>query len=346
MVTNVDIVEYEDPSLHALINQTAKDLHKKYNKQRKVNEKFLKQKTPVQKGFSIIFDIVCVCCLFCAFTICYSIFNTTLHGYLPNFAGYSNLIVSSKSMVKSGFEVGDIVIIHSVDTNTLIVNDNIAFYVYVPSYANFDVSTATNVSDQQADTKYTLTVKQLFGYQTESIEKATSRKSDLVFHHIRAIYEDENGERWFKTYGSSNGSDDSWWVHQDFVVGIQDEGALAKGVLGLVDFVAQPYGFWVLLIPVGVMLLILIFAFLRNVQIAKLELDCVEEKRKITDEICVKNEVGYQMGTKTKFKILAQATDENKEEYIKLLWKNGKTPKSVEKYYKRRKLDSQDQRRQ
>ena len=62
---------------------------------------------------------------------------------------------------------------------------------------------------------------------------------------------------------------------------------------------------------------------LKNIQIAKLELDCVEEKRKITDDICVKNKVGYQMSNKTKYKILAQATDENRNEYIKLLWKDG-----------------------
>ena len=44
------------------------------------------------------------------------------------------------------------------------------------------------------------------------------------------------------------------------------------------------------------------------------------------------------MSNKTKYKILAQATDENREEYMKLLWKDGLAPKSIKKYYLRKKV--------
>ena len=44
------------------------------------------------------------------------------------------------------------------------------------------------------------------------------------------------------------------------------------------------------------------------------------------------------MSNKTKYKILAQATDANREEYIKLLWRDGHMPGSVKKYYMRKKL--------
>ncbi len=338
MVGDIDIIEYEDPSVYELLNKTAKELRDKYNKKRKINEKFLKKKTPTQKVFSIFFDIICVFMLICAFVVCFSIINTTINGYMPNFAGYSNLIVSSKSMVKSGYNVGDIVIVHSVDAKTLNVNDKIAFYNYSPSYINFDPTTATDVSSKVSKTKYTLTIKQLFGFQTEEFEKASSVNSKIIFHHIRAIYEDENGTRWFKTYGSSNGSDDSWWINENYVVGIEDETGVAKTVIGLVDLAAKPHGILIFAIPVVILMAVLVFSFMKNVQIAKLELDCVEEKRKITDEICVKNNVGFQMAQKTKLKILAQATDENREEYINLLWKKGRVPNWVKKYYMRKKL--------
>ena len=338
MTENISIVENEDPDVVNLLNKTAKELHEKYNKQRKINNKFLNKKTPIQKVFSVFLDIFCVILFLVGFVVCFSIINTTINGYMPNFAGYSNLVVSSKSMVASGYDVGDIVIIHSVDTDTLNIDDQIAFYVYAPSYHKFDVANAENISNEKHKTKYSLTFKQLFGFQTEEIERASKNECKLVFHHIRAIYKDQNGERWFKTYGSSNDSDDSWWINEKYVVGIKDEGFVARAAIGLVEFASKPYGVIVLSIPVVVLVVSMILAFLKNIQIAKLELDCVEEKRKITDEICVKNNVGFQMSKKTKFKILAQATEENREEYIKLLWRNGNAPNSVKKYYLRKKL--------
>ena len=338
MVDNIDIIEYEDPSVYDLLNKTAKELHEKYNKKRKINEKFLKKKTPAKKVFSIFFDVICIAMLVCAFVVSFSIFNTTINGYMPNFVGYSNLVVSSKSMVKSGYNVGDIVIIHSVDTKTLNVDDKIAFYHYPSSYINFDPTTATDISSKTSKTKYSLTFKQLFGFQTEEFKKASSVKSKIIVHHIRAIYEDENGTRWFKTYGSSNGSDDTWWVNENYIIGIEDQSGLSKAVIGLVDVAAKPQGFLLFLIPITILTIVLVYSFLKNLQIAKLELDCVEEKRKITDEICVKNNVGFQMSQKTKLKILAQATDENRNEYINLLWKNGRVPSGIKKYYMRKEL--------
>lgn len=337
-MNKVEVVVREDPSVQELLDKTAGDLQKKYNKQRKINEKFLKKKTPLQKVFSIFLDIVCISLLLFAFVVCFSVINTTFNGFLPNFAGYSNLVVSTESMVASGFEVGDIFIVHSVDTSTLNVNDKIAFYNYQPSYYNLDTTNFTDISTTDTETKYTLSIGQLFGFQTESHIEASKAKCDIIFHHIRAVYMDENGDRWFKTYGSSNSGDDPWYIHEDYIVGIQDEGILATTVLSLVDFVSQPYGLACLAVPVVVLMLTLIFSFLKSFQIAKLELDCVEEKRKITDPICVKNKVGYQMDNKTKLKILAQATDDNKDEYMNLLWKNGSTPASIKKYYQRKKL--------
>lgn len=338
MVENVDIIEFEDPSLRNLLSQTADDLRRKYFKQRKVNEKYLKKKTPLQKVFSIFLDVICVILFIVGFVVCFSTINTTINGYMPNFAGYSNLVISSKSMLASGYDVGDIVIIHSVDANTLNTEDKIAFYVYAPSYNNFDPTLVRNVSNEKHKTKYTLTIKQMFGFQTEEIKQAEQANCDIVFHHIKEIYENQNGERWFKTYGSSNGAEDTWWINEKYVVGIQDNGIVAKSAIGLVQIATKPYGIIILGIPVFVLIASMLVSFLKNIQIAKLELDCVEEKRKITDEICVKNNVGFQMNKKTKFKILAQATDDQIDEYIKLLWKDGDTPDSVKKYYRRKRL--------
>ena len=338
MIKNLNIIEYEDPSLKNLLKKTADQLHKKYNKQRKINKKYLKQKNGLQKAISIFLDVFCTVLFLIGFVVCFSIINATVNGYMPNFAGYSNLIVSSKSMEASGFNVGDVVIVHSVDTDTLNVNDKISFYDYPRSYQNFEVDKCENISNQSNKTKYTLTFKQLFGFQTEEIKMANNSNSNIIFHHISAIYQDQNGERWFKTYGSSNGGDDGWWINEKYVVGIQDESGFAKCVVELVEFASKPYGVIVIGIPAIILIFSLVLSILKNIQIAKLELDCVEEKRKITDDICVKNNVGFQMSKKVKYKILAQATDDDIKEYIQLLWQNGSAPNSIKKYYLRKNL--------
>lgn len=338
MVENVDIQEVEDPSVQELLNKTAKELHAKYNKQRKIKEKLLNVTPPTKKAVSIAIDCFFVLFFIAAFIICFATINTTLNGFLPNVAGFTNVIIASESMVNSGYEVGDVAVIHSVDADTLKVNDKIAFYVYPFSYINIEESDLTEVPSPNVKTKYTLTVPLLLGFQSEEVKQAASIKSDVVFHHIRAIYEDENGDKWFKTYGSSNGSDDTWWIHENYIVGVEDNTIVSKAFLGILTFAAKPYGFAFIAVPAIVMVIFVALTFLKSVQVAKLELDCVEEKRKITDPICVKNKIGWQMDNKTKYKILAQATEENWDEYTKLLWEDGKVPTGIKKYYMRKKL--------
>ena len=80
---------------------------------------------------------------------------------------------------------------------------------------------------------------------------------------------------------------------------------------------------------------------IKDVQRAMLELDVVEEKRKLTDEICVQNDVGYEMDYETKFKVLACAPDDQKMEYISLLWRDGTAPNNIKKYYLRKEINLQ-----
>ena len=60
--------------------------------------------------------------------------NSKVQKVCPSVAGYSLMQVVSGSMVKSGFNKGDNIVIRSVDTDTLKRDDKIAFYVYYKSY--------------------------------------------------------------------------------------------------------------------------------------------------------------------------------------------------------------------
>ena len=93
-----------------------------------------------------------------------------------------------------------------------------------------------------------------------------------------------------------------------------------------------------MIIPVILLGLVVIFSFLKDVEVAKLELDIIQEKRKLTDPICVQNEIGYKMDEKTKYKVLAQAPDDQLVEYVSLLWKDGSAPHAIKKYCIRKQI--------
>jgi hypothetical protein len=339
MTNLVDVNVVEDDSVAKALEKTALSLKNKYSKKRKINERALKKKTPLQTAFSIVFDCICAVLVICSALLCFSSINSKLQNVCPTFAGYSNLTIKSTSMVNSGFNVGDIAIIKTVNTDTLHEGDKIAFYVYPQDYMNFDVNTCIKINDEEIGaTAYTTSVGSLFGFQSKSIKTAAKSGSKVVFHHIRAVYEDEQGTRWFKTYGSSNGSDDTWYISENMVVGLYDDSSSAKTMSGIISAISSDYGILLILIPIVLLGFIIISECVKDVSLAKLELDCVEEKRKITDPICVKNDVGFNMDVKTKYKILAQASQKEKNEYISLLWKKGEVPNSVRKYYIRKNI--------
>ena len=123
----VNIIVKEDDSVAKAIARKAKVLEKKYAKKRKKNENLLKKKTPLQKTFSVLADVFCDILVLLAGIVCFSGINTKIQRVCPTFAGYSNFTIKSGSMINSGFEVGDTVIVRSVNTNTLHKGDIIAF---------------------------------------------------------------------------------------------------------------------------------------------------------------------------------------------------------------------------
>ena len=50
-------------------------------------------------------------------------------------------------MTKSGFYIGDNIVVRAVDTKTLKVGDKIAFYVYAASYRTFNVKNCEKIEE-------------------------------------------------------------------------------------------------------------------------------------------------------------------------------------------------------
>ena len=329
----VDVVLKEDQELNKLIKKTSKKLKTKFSKTRKVNEELLKPVHPVLKAISIFFNVFFIfLSVFCCF-IGVSSFLLRLNNLPPTFAGYSVMTIATDSMVADGFDVGNTIVIKRTNPKSLNVGDNIAFYLYEKSYNEFYSHSTTLVNKPKTDHQKIATLSNFLGLPTKEIKEAAKHDSKKVFHKIIRIYEDENGNYWFKTKGASNEDEDPWYVSEKMLIGVHttSKGAhFFEGFLTLISY--NIYALLIIIIPLIIVAAGLLIKSFKRVQITKLELDCVEEKRKITDEICVKNEVGFNMDTKTKLKILAQSSNENRSEYIALLWQNGTTPSNIRKY--------------
>lgn len=336
----LDIYVHEDDSVRKKLTDRAIKLQKKYYKKRKINEKIIKKKTPLQKAVSIVFDTACILVAVVCGLICFCNVSSRFQNLTPSIAGFSTMRIASGSMVNSGYQIGDAVVIQAVDTDTLKVGDNIAFYVYAPSYRFFNKNNATVVDTSAYEEKdFVVSVTSFLGIQNKQVQTAAKAQSKRVFHEIIEVYEDAKGERWFKTKGTSNPLPDSWIVNENYVLGSNNDSDIAKFMAAVINGATSSMGsVTVLVVPLIIIAMFIVGLSVKDVQLAMLENDIVEEKRKLTDDICVKNKIGYQLSPKAKYKVLATATPDEKMKYISLLWKDGKTPNALKKYYLRKKL--------
>ena len=329
-VVNVNLKE--DDSVQKVIEQTAQKLQNKYKKKRNVNESLLYKKTKWYRALSITLNVLCLIVVILSAMIFFSIINCKAQNVAPSFAGFSSMKIASGSMRESGFEVGDVVVARSVDTKTLKAGDIIAYYHYSVSENEFTTDGLINITEQSKEfnTKYSLSFAKFFGVQPAEIQEAAHAGSSIIFHEIINVYEAADGTRWFQTKGSSNLNADAWYVSEEMVVGVYSNSGFANMFGSIIGaFSSSAASVFIILIPLLIMGVLIMLEFLRDIQILKLQLDVIEEKRKITDPICVKNEVGYHMDLKSKYKVLAQADDKDKNEYIALLWKDGTVPQTA-----------------
>lgn len=336
----LSIYVHEDDSVHKKLTKKAIKLQKQYYKRRKINEKYINKKSPLKKAISIVFDFALIAvALFCGL-VCFCNVSSRMQNLPPSIGGYMAMQIVSGSMRASGFEIGDSVMVKSVNTDTLKEGDKIAFYVFAPTYQNFKEYRCTRITnDKIGELEYTTSLKSVLGIQNVEIQEAAKYNSRRVFHEIIAVYEDADGVRWFKTKGTSNATKDSWTVKETMVIGAYSDSGVANVMSLVIDSMTSSIGtVIVLMIPLVIIAVFIVGLCLKDVHTSMLENEIIEEKRKLTDDICVKNNVGFQMSTKTKYKVLATAAPEEKLTYIGLLWKDGKEPNALKKYYLRKRM--------
>lgn len=334
------------------IENVSRKLKRKYSRRSYLNEeKMLKHNGPVAKTFSIIFTVITVLITLFSVIVCLSTLINSSNKNPNSLFGRSALQVSSGSMTapsitidgkeyESGFNIGDKITVCPVDPHTLKPGDKIAFYAYQKNYLQYHSLTKHEIyvsPDLQPKAK--LQFCHYFGFHTPEIVQAGKDGGMLTFHHITNVYEDQNHKLWFKTQGSANAEKDSWFISEEMILGIYDDSSFGKSVLGVIDFLGKDIGFIIfLLVPIALIIAILLHSVILDLQLSLLELDVVEQKRKLTDEICVKYKVGFRMDTKTKYKVLQQAEENEKQRYVELLWPDGTEPDAMKKYVTKRKV--------
>ncbi len=253
----------------------------------------------------------------------------------PMFAGHSITRISSGSMINSGFEIGDIAIVQKTNTKSLKKGDIIAYY----RFGLRSIESMRDAKDYEEYDKHTswpgFNLSTIFGVPTKELKNAGSVNATIVFHEIINIKVDD-GKIWYQTKGSSNGTADTYYVSQDYVLG---KYVNASGLTSVLNVIYNLNLTAVLIaIPIIWICGVLIYNIMQNLHRAVLEFDILSKRRKLDDSVCVRNNVGYGMSNKTKYKVLAMATPEQRLYYIPLLWKNADTPDNIRKYHLRKKL--------
>ena len=155
----------------------------------------------------------------------------------------------------------------------------------MPDYADFNLENATRIDNQTIDkTKFVHTFVSLFGVQTKEITNAAKSGATLVIHHVREVYEDENGMRWFKTYGSSNESDDSWFISEKMIVGLYSNDGFALFVSKTITLFSSTIG---IIVIIGLVLMLASLIIVENVKViknAKNEIKASKEAQKTQKE--------------------------------------------------------------
>lgn len=222
----------------------------------------------------------CLCMLFSVvvfYCLCITVFNSVFYKLKPTFFGFATCKVVTASMVNSGFNVNDKVIVRAVDTSTLRgarVNENgekiwgdiIAFYVDPDNQT--DVSEFNQITNFDYDIKYIGWVGSIFNVPSTRLRQLAKSKAPIFFHHIEDVYVDSSGKRWFSTRGSNNFFIDqetinteegqrylnSGYVSEDVILGVFDENANTKSLARSVTNIAESKA----IVPVFVILIVLL----------------------------------------------------------------------------------------
>ena len=229
--------------------------------------KFIKKKSREKrfyKAISIITDILIIPIILVAILSAVSMLNAKNNNRVPSLFGYSAVTILSDSMEASGYSVGDVVLIKKTKINSLQRGDIIAFYYRYVQDLNKPISDSDNSFAATWDGK-TKASDIVSGSEKSYINDAANTNTKIYFHEIVDIkIEAKTGRLWFKTKGTSNLTNDQYWIDQGYVIG---EHAKSLGILSrIITFTGSTNGIiWLVEVPCGIILILLVTSFINQI---------------------------------------------------------------------------------
>ncbi len=249
---------------------------------------------------------------------------------VTSFLGYSFCNVLSKSMENDGFYKGDTVIVKNVNEKDVKLGDIIAFYSHsnkhesdsnihlVVKYINSSFPLDNDSSNIKKELDIS-SIEKTKDNREQNLKKAQDAKASVIFHTVVGIFVDNDGNVFYKTKGSSNGSSDSTLAPSDLVVGkyINTPVFFRRAV----SYCASPIGMIILVcLPLSLLVLMQCLSLIEQISIISLEKKLISGQLSYKDEEIKKDLPGSIIELYNKVYYYFMAPDEEKEEVKNYLW--------------------------
>lgn len=249
---------------------------------------------------------------------------------VTSFFGYSFCNVLSKSMENDGFNRGDTVIVKRINERDVQLGDIIAFYSYsnkretdsdinlVVKYINSSYPISNDETNIKSDFDLNSIIKSK-DKSKQNLKKAQDAKASVVFHTVVGIFVDNDGNVFFKTKGSSNGSADTCLACGDLLVGkyVNTPVFLRKAV----SYCASSIGMIILVcLPLSLLVLMQSLSLIEQISIISLEKKLISGQLSYQDEEIQKGLPGSMVEEYNKVYYYYITPNEKKESVKNYLW--------------------------
>lgn len=277
----------------------------------------IKKQTTMHKILGIVTDILLYPVLILAIVVSGIVLTTRSTNQVIPIFGISFVRVLSGSMVAGGYDIGDVVILNTVDATDIKIGDVIAFYRYSDSE---DPSRAYLEKIEDFDNPPPiLSETRVCGTKTK--KDAVDAEATVIFHRVVAVFQAKDGTRFFETKGDSNSSKDGTLVRQDFVVG-RDIGT-PEWLLNIFAFCFSTKGMlYLVIIPLGILIFVQLLEIFELIFALMVERDVLSLKIAYNSEESIKNNIGFEMRDFDKVYFYDIAKDEEKQDVKDFLWGN------------------------
>lgn len=288
--------------------------------------------------FGLLADILFYPIILISIITCFAILTDKQEGKMPSVFGLAFGYISSGSMTRTGFEIGDIILTFKTNPDKLRAGDIITFYYYLDR-ADYTVSKNTltviqtydrenNINGDYAKGTATAYERDLLNSLRNNYEgEKTERKqindlpgsTKVYFHRIVGVYSNSKGELFFQTEGDSNASPDSYFISADYVSGKYVN--TPSFVSDIFTFMSSPTGILTLVvIPLSILLLFLLFSIIEQINRIILENKVLSREIRFDEEDVRSANIGKDMEEITKVKFFAETPQKDKQDVVVFLW--------------------------